>query len=156
MPFSPAAAALESTVAMLAQGTHWAVAVTQALFVAGSNPARCTFLSKLLQALVGPGHHPPCAPHNNPNRGWFQLGWRERGMVFSKLDTLGFEPRAFHMRSGCDTTTPCALEESMLAVASTLNIRLAIQTLHMSIMENCLSCAFPKPWMLTKLQKSAC
>ena len=26
------------------------------------------------------------------------------------LDTLGFEPRAFRMRSGCDTTTPCALE----------------------------------------------
>ena len=24
------------------------------------------------------------------------------------LDTLGFEPRAFHMRSGCDTTTPHA------------------------------------------------
>ena len=27
------------------------------------------------------------------------------------LDTLGFEPRAFRMRSGCDTTTPCALEQ---------------------------------------------
>ena len=26
----------------------------------------------------------------------------------SGLDTLGFEPRAFRMRSGCDTTTPCA------------------------------------------------
>ena len=25
------------------------------------------------------------------------------------VDTLGFEPRAFRMRSGCDTTTPCAL-----------------------------------------------
>ena len=24
------------------------------------------------------------------------------------LDTLGFEPRAFRMRSACDTTTPCA------------------------------------------------
>ena len=24
------------------------------------------------------------------------------------LDTLGFEPRAFRMQSGCDTTTPCA------------------------------------------------
>ena len=24
------------------------------------------------------------------------------------LDTLGFEPRAFRMRSGCDATTPCA------------------------------------------------
>ena len=26
------------------------------------------------------------------------------------MDTLGFEPRAFRMRSGCDATTPCALE----------------------------------------------
>ena len=26
------------------------------------------------------------------------------------MDTLGFEPRAFRMRSGCDTTTPCAPE----------------------------------------------
>ena len=25
------------------------------------------------------------------------------------MDTLGFEPRAFRMRSGCDATTPCAL-----------------------------------------------
>ena len=25
-----------------------------------------------------------------------------------QMDTLGFEPRAFRMRSGCDTTTPCA------------------------------------------------
>ena len=24
------------------------------------------------------------------------------------MDTLEFEPRAFRMRSGCDTTTPCA------------------------------------------------
>ena len=23
------------------------------------------------------------------------------------LGTLGIEPRAFHVRSGCDTTTPC-------------------------------------------------
>ena len=30
-----------------------------------------------------------------------------------KMDTLGFEPRAFCMRSGCDTTTPCALEKEM-------------------------------------------
>ena len=28
-----------------------------------------------------------------------------------KMDTLGFEPRAFRMRSGCDTTTPRALEK---------------------------------------------
>jgi hypothetical protein len=25
-----------------------------------------------------------------------------------KVDTLGFEPRAFRMRSKCDTITPCA------------------------------------------------
>jgi hypothetical protein len=29
-------------------------------------------------------------------------------MLVSNMDTLGFEPRAFRMRSGCDTTTPCA------------------------------------------------
>ena len=28
--------------------------------------------------------------------------------ALQKMDTLGFEPRAFRMRSGCDTTTPCA------------------------------------------------
>ena len=32
-------------------------------------------------------------------------------MTHDKMDTLGFEPRAFRMRSGCDTTTPCALEK---------------------------------------------
>ena len=31
-----------------------------------------------------------------------------RNLDVAKMDTLGFEPRAFHMRSGCDTTTPCA------------------------------------------------
>ena len=35
--------------------------------------------------------------------------WRKMCGV-GKMDTLGFEPRAFRMRSGCDTTTPCALE----------------------------------------------
>ena len=28
----------------------------------------------------------------------------------AEMDTLGIEPRAFRMRSGCDTTTPCALQ----------------------------------------------
>ena len=28
----------------------------------------------------------------------------------TSMDTLGFEPRAFRMRSGCDATTPCALD----------------------------------------------
>ena len=30
---------------------------------------------------------------------------------FLCMDTLGTEPRAFRMRSGCDTTTPCAPEK---------------------------------------------
>ena len=30
------------------------------------------------------------------------------------MDTLGFAPRAFRMRSGCDTTTPCALGGGIL------------------------------------------
>ena len=32
-------------------------------------------------------------------------GHKHGRLVFPKLDTLGFEPRAFCMRSGCDTTT---------------------------------------------------
>ena len=35
------------------------------------------------------------------------------------LDTLGFEPRAFRMRSGCDTTTPCA--HGIIAVVNSHN-----------------------------------
>ena len=31
----------------------------------------------------------------------------------SKMDTLGIEPRAFRMRSGCDTTTPCAPRKAL-------------------------------------------
>ena len=35
-----------------------------------------------------------------------------------QMDTLGFEPRAFRMRSGCDTTTPCALEHRFISEIS--------------------------------------
>ena len=31
-----------------------------------------------------------------------------RNLVLEEMDTLGIEPRAFRMQSGCDTTTPCA------------------------------------------------
>ena len=34
---------------------------------------------------------------------------RKFACQWQQMDTLGFEPRAFRMRSGCDTTTPCAL-----------------------------------------------
>ena len=37
-------------------------------------------------------------------------------MDFMPLDTLGIEPRASRMLSGCDTTTPCA---HLLALADT-------------------------------------
>ena len=37
------------------------------------------------------------------------MGGRRQPAPTSIMDTLGFEPRAFRMRSGCDTTTPCAL-----------------------------------------------
>ena len=30
------------------------------------------------------------------------------GFIIAQLDTLGIEPRASRMLSGCDTTTPCA------------------------------------------------
>ena len=35
--------------------------------------------------------------------------WFGRSQKSAEMDTLGFEPRAFRMRSGCDNTTPCAL-----------------------------------------------
>ena len=34
-----------------------------------------------------------------------------------KMDTLGIEPRASRMLSGCDTTTPCALEREGIVFA---------------------------------------
>ena len=34
--------------------------------------------------------------------------WHHKPIRAVAMDTLGFEPRAFRMRSGCDTTTPCA------------------------------------------------
>ena len=35
---------------------------------------------------------------------WIGSAWGD----MQNMDTLGIEPRAFRMRSGCDTTTPCA------------------------------------------------
>ena len=59
-----------------------------------------------------------------------EMKWREKGCWHSMcvrdlkqqpatgtMDTLGFEPRAFRMRSGCDTTTPCAQYEFAAAFA---------------------------------------
>ena len=34
-----------------------------------------------------------------------------------QMDTLGIEPRAFRMRSGCDTATPCARLKRWLVLA---------------------------------------
>ena len=36
-----------------------------------------------------------------------------RSVVDAKMDTLGIEPEAFRMRSGCDTTTPCARHHTL-------------------------------------------
>ena len=36
------------------------------------------------------------------------LGSNAETRISSKMDTLGIEPRASRMLSGCDTTTPCA------------------------------------------------
>ena len=33
--------------------------------------------------------------------------------MLARMDTLGIEPRASRMLSGCDTTTPCALGRSL-------------------------------------------
>ena len=38
------------------------------------------------------------------------------------MDTLGIEPRAFRMRSGCDTTTPCA-RHSQLACMLVVEVK---------------------------------
>ena len=55
-----------------------------------------------------------------PQPSWASSGSRtDIDPRWQRMDTLGFEPRAFRMRSGCDTTTPCALERrSMLAAHS--------------------------------------
>jgi hypothetical protein len=44
------------------------------------------------------------------------LAWMSVTQIYESqnMDTLGFEPRAFRMRSGCDTTTPCAQWKSAL------------------------------------------
>jgi hypothetical protein len=39
------------------------------------------------------------------------------------MDTLGFEPRASRMLSGCDTTTPCARDGYSAQKQSTKNIK---------------------------------
>ena len=39
--------------------------------------------------------------------------------MVGQMDTLGIEPRASRMLSGCDTTTPCALEEVRGAILQT-------------------------------------
>ena len=45
----------------------------------------------------------------NTRRHPLVLGDRTLGQKnLGKVDTLGIEPRAFRMRSGCDTTAPCA------------------------------------------------
>ena len=46
------------------------------------------------------------------------MSWQlQLGRPALLMDTLGFEPRAFRMRSGFDTTTRCALELMLLASA---------------------------------------
>ena len=42
----------------------------------------------------------------------------------AEMDTLGIEPRAFRMRSGCDTTTPCALEALVPADMSVMSFEM--------------------------------
>ena len=65
-------------------------------------------------------------------------------MLLSKLDTLGIEPRAFRMRSGCDTTTPCALYQ----IASSERHRFVFFMWPHTPLETSLSC-FGSPSTLT-------
>ena len=48
----------------------------------------------------------------------FSLISKYHGQTNCELDTLGIEPRAFRMRSGCDTTTPCALGHANTVVSN--------------------------------------
>ena len=48
------------------------------------------------------------SPHTNVGSGCHARALHRQLQDMGKVDTLGFEPRAFRMRSGCDTTTPCA------------------------------------------------
>ena len=61
--------------------------------------------------ILGP-HRWAFAWHSLPSLNLWLLHRRYPSMVphafAANVDTLGIEPRAFRMRSGCDTTTPCA------------------------------------------------
>ena len=52
--------------------------------------------------------------------------WRARNL---SMDALGFEPRAFRMRSGCDTTTPCAQLVGVRNCAATVALATSQETL---------------------------
>ena len=49
-----------------------------------------------------------CATQLPPQFGPANAAELQRAIWRAEMDTLGIEPRAFRMRSGCDTTTPCA------------------------------------------------
>ena len=63
--------------------------------------------------LLGAMWHVPCiggrCVHQSKKRSSRSNRRRGAARGMGTMDTLGFEPRAFRMRSGCDTTTPCAL-----------------------------------------------
>ena len=51
-----------------------------------------------------------------PRAGWrVQLAVGLLAVAVRNVDTLGIEPRAFRMQSGCDTTAPCARVARMCA-----------------------------------------
>ena len=54
---------------------------------------------------------------------------------WSKMDTLGIEPRAFRMQSGCDTTTPCVRQnmEMFYGKQETFQPTLALNNINLSL-----------------------
>ena len=71
--------------------------------------------------------HPPARRHSMATRCHLKrraevsVSMAGSNSTSSKVDTLEIEPRAFRMRSGCDTTTPCA--HGIIAVVNSHNHR---------------------------------
>ena len=111
----------EATGSGISVGTVWPSGLRRWLKVpfrkdVGSNPTAVNYTKKyLLRGFDGS----PCldASCQNFSPRLFPSGPMSRRShaaplqhTSNRMDTLGIEPRAFRMRSGCDTTTPCALE----------------------------------------------
>ena len=69
-----------------------------------------------------------------------EQGTYDRWDTIYIMDTLGFEPRALRMRSGCDTTTPCAHLAAQISNGSALVPAACKHGVLMKLRSNTLSC----------------